>query len=158
MNALNSLDGKSVAIGALVVGGLVATQGGLVPVLLVGGVVYLVGGKMGWWGNGSRREDSVSMRHRPAGVPPFFDEWHRQIHANESASPSQPGQPATDQPPASHPATPAPAPEQPREAEVRIPVTPAPTAPVEPSAMPEPTPPWVDNRPTASQGGAPPAY
>ena len=150
MNALNGLDGKSVLIGALLVGGLVATQGGLVPVLLVGGLVYLIGSKQGFWGNGPRRWGSDAMRHRGPGAPAFFEEWHRQAHAADAAHQAQPSQPAAYQPTAPAPA-PAPAPAQPPTAEVRIPVTPAPAAPApppEPTPVAYPTAPPADDRPT----------
>ncbi len=155
MNTLNGLDGKSVLIGALVVGGVVATQGGLLPVLLVGGLVYLIGSKQGFWGNGPRRWDSGAMRHRAPGAPAFFEEWHRQAHAADTAHQTRPGQPAAYQPAAPAPAT-APAPAQPPAAEVRIPVTPAPAAPGAPSA-PEPAASGVGYHPTAGEAGASPA-
>jgi hypothetical protein len=156
VNALNGLDGKSVLVGALVVGGLVATQGGLLPVLLVGGLVYLIGSKQGFWGNGPRRWGSDAMGHRAPGAPAFFEEWHRQAHANDAAHQTAAGQPATYQP-----AAPAPASAQTPAAEVRIPVTPAsaapaaPTAPVEPAPVAYPAAQQADDRPTAGQHGAP---
>ena len=136
MNVLNGLDGKSALIGgALALGGLAAAAGGLLPLLLVGGLAYLVGAKQGWWGRSSHPAGPDPMRHRQPGVPPFFAEWHRQAHAAET-----PYQPAAGQPAAYPPAAPAPTP--PRDAEVPIPVTPAPAA-----ANPQ----------TTGEGGAPPA-
>ena len=114
MNGLNGWDGKSVLIGgALALGGLVAMKGGLLPLLVVGGLVYFVGTKQGWWGHDPRRPGSDPMRRRPPEGLPDFAEWHRQAHAADQTM-------ASHQPPA---------PAQPREAGVRIPVTPAPTAP-----------------------------
>lgn len=151
MNALNGLDGKSLLIGgALALGGLVATKGGLLPLLLVGGLVYLVGTKQGWWGRGPHPAGSDPMRHRPPAGPPFFDEWHRQAHAADA-----PQGTAASQPAGSQPATPASAP--PRDADVRIPVTPAPTAPTEPPAVSEPAAPAADDRRPGGETGAPPA-
>ena len=149
MNALNGLDGKSLMIGgALVVGALAATHGGLLPVLLVGGLVYMVGSKKGWWEGGPHRAGADPTRHRSPGGPPFFAEWHRQAHAADAPYRTAAGWPAGSQPA-------APAPTQPRDAEVRIPVTPAPAAPVEPPAVPEPAAPEAADRRTVGENGAP---
>jgi len=149
VNVLNGLDGKSALIGgALVLGGLVAVGGGLVPLLVVGGVVYLVGVKTGWWG-GQRPTGLAPAPDQPPGVPPFFAEWHRQIHAADQRAGEQP---ATD---------PAPAP--PWGTEVRVPVTVAPAAPVPPAAPvaaanpAAPVAPVGDDRRPEGESGAPPA-
>lgn len=162
MNVLNGLDGKSVLVGALVVGGLVATQGGLLPLLLVGGLVYLVGSKQGFWGNGPRRWGSDAMRHRASDGPAFFEEWHRQAHANDPAYLTQPAQPAAYQPAAPAPAAPeapAPVPAAPQapaqDAAVRIPVTAAPVAPVEPAPVAYPAAPQEEDRRAVGTVGAP---
>jgi len=179
VNGLNGLDGKSALIGGgLVLVGIVATRGGLLPVLLVGGFVYLMGTKKGWWGHRNHQPGSELMRHRPPGGPPFFAEWHRQAHAADAAYPGPASQPAASQPAApTAPAwTPAPAPApapvwqpetptqaapapaataQPQDVEVRIPVTAAPAAAVEPSAAPQQPAPEVDYRRTVGDSGAP---
>ena len=178
MNALNGLDGKSVAIGGgLVLAGLVAIEGGLFPVLLIGGFVYFMGTKKGWWGHNGHQPGSEMMRHRGHGGPPFFAEWHRQAHAADAAYASQTGPyqpappaapgwtPASDpaapqapiwqpQAPAPTPAT-APASAQPQDVEVRIPVTIPSAAPVEPPAAPQPPAPEADYRRTVGDGAAP---
>ncbi|MFM8594803.1 MAG: hypothetical protein ACKOCK_10490 [Chloroflexota bacterium] len=55
MNALNDigLDMKSVLVGAgLVLVGMIAVSSApLIPVVLVGGLVYLLGANKGWWGS-----------------------------------------------------------------------------------------------------------
>jgi hypothetical protein len=131
MNLLNGtgLDGRSVLVGAgLVLAGMVAAKGeGLIPLLLVGGIVYMIGSKKGWWGqrkNGARRGPF-------SGPPAVFEEWHRQTHAT-------PGQPWSGHGHGAEPARAAwqgpvppappapPTPETPQEAEIRIPVTQAP--------------------------------
>ena len=141
MNALNGLDGKSLLIGgALVVGALAATHGGLLPVLLVGGLVYMIGSKKGWWEGGPHRVGADPTRHRSPSGPPFFAEWHRQAHAADAAYQAA-----------------AAGPTQPREAEVRVPVTPAPAASVEPAPVPEPAAPGADDRRTVGEHGAPTA-
>ncbi len=172
MNGLNGLDGKSVLIGgALVLGGIVATKGGLLPILLVGGFVYMMGTKKGWWGHRQPQPGSEMMRHRPPGGPPFFAEWHRQAHAADAAyngPAAQPGAPvwtapaapATPQAPAWQQDAPAPAAPtptataQPQDVEVRIPVTAAPVAPVEAPAG-EPPAPEADYRRTVGDSGVP---
>jgi hypothetical protein len=152
VNALNGLDGKSALIGgALVLGALVATQGGLFPLLLVGGIAYLIGSKKGWWSGGPRRADPATLRQSPPGIPPFFADWHRQAHANEAAYRTTADRPAADQP-----ATSASAPAQPREAEVRVPVAPVPAPPAGPTATVHgPAAAEEDDRRTGGGNGAP---
>ncbi len=143
MNALNGLDGRSALIGgALALGALAAAHGGLLPVLLVGGLVYVVGAKQGWWGRGPHPAGSDPMRHRPAGVPPFFAEWHRQAHAADAWHQTAAGQSA-----GWHPA--AAAPTHPSDAHVQVPATPAPTT------VPEPAAPEADDRRTVGESAAP---
>jgi len=174
VNVLNGLDGKSVLVGgALVVGAIAAAEGGLFPALLIGGIVYVVGVKKGWWGQGPWQGGSELMRHAPAAVPPFFAEWHRQAHAADAAyhaagrhdgaqaaapdTPAwnpAPAAPAPAPKPAAPAETPAPAASaQPQDVEVRIPVTTAPTAPAasaEPVAGAE-----ADYRRTVGENGSP---
>lgn len=151
MKVLNGLDGKSVLIGALVVGAIVATQGSMVPLLLIGGLLYVVANKAGWWENGAGRAPN-SARHRGPGGPPFLAEWHRQAHAADASSQGEIGQPAASQPTAA-----ATAPTAPPEAEVRIPITRAPTAPVEPDAASAPAAPETDDHRPIGGFGTPPA-
>ena len=147
MNALNGLDGKSVLIGvALTLGGIAAVHGGVLPLLLVGGLFYIVGAKMGWWGRGPRPMGADPTGHRPPGGPPFFVEWHRQAHAAAAAYQAAP----SHQPP-------APAEAQPQEVNTRVPVAPAPTASAEPATVPEPAAPATDDRRPVGESGAPPA-
>lgn len=151
MKVLNGMDGKSVLIGALAVGAIVAAQGGMVPLLLIGGLLYVVASKAGWWENGAGRAPN-SARHRGPGGPPFFAEWHRQAHAAEASSRWEIGQPAASQPTAT-----ATAPTAPPEAEVRISITRAPTAPVEPAPVSAPVAPETDDHRPIGGFGTPPA-
>lgn len=134
MNGLNGLDGRSVLIGGgLVLAGLFAARaGGLFPLMVIGGIVFFVGSKKGWWGDHGRHAGPGNelARRGPGGPPGFFAEWHRQAHANDAAGPAahaappappappawRPAQPPTPQPPAwqqAQPHQPAPAPQPP---------------------------------------------
>jgi len=139
VNGLNGLDGKSVLIGgALVLGGIVATKGGLLPLLLVGGFVYFMGSKKGWWGHRQHQPGSEMVRHRPPGGPPFFAEWHRQAHAADAAYPGPATQPAAAQP--AVPTAPVWSPAAEQAAAPTAPAwdpAPAPAAPQAPAWQPE---------------------
>lgn len=177
MNALNGLDGKSVLIGGgLVLAGIVVTKGGLFPILFVGGIVYFIGSKKGWWGQqhfGPGHQPGTGShlaQRRPGGGPPFFAEWHRQAHAADAApgygagyGPGY-GVPAAPQAPTwqpqgngqEQPAASAPT----QDIEVRVPVTAAPASPVSPaqaptdgSVNPAPPAPEPEYRRTVGQDG-----
>ena len=144
---LGGLDARSVMVGAgLVLAGMVAAKaGGLVPLFVIGGVIWFVGTKKGWWGE--KRRDA---RRGPLATPPaVFEDWHRQMHTSGQphghghgnghgsgyVPAPQPSAAPTWQ--AAAPAAPAaPANPEPQDAEIRIPVRQAadaaPTAPGHP--------------------------
>ena len=89
-NGWNGLDGRSLVIGGgLVLAGMIAVKSApLVPLLVLGFVVWLIGNKKGWWG--ARHTGFPNHSHGGHGGPPApasFEEWHRQAHAAQTTPP-----------------------------------------------------------------------
>jgi hypothetical protein len=92
-NGWNGLDGRSLVIGGgLVLAGMIAVKSApLVPLLVLGGVIWLIGNKKGWWG--ARHNPFNSHGHGNYGGPPApasFEEWHRQAHAGHGGQTTPP--------------------------------------------------------------------
>lgn len=101
MNAFNDigLDMKSVLVGAgLVLVGMIAVSSApLVPVFIVGGLVYLLGANKGWWG-GKRAEKkaAAAAAAQQAVVYPWPPQWGPNPYAQ--AGYPAPAAPAADAP------------------------------------------------------------
>lgn len=118
MNPFNTfngigLDGRSVVTGAgLVLAGMVAAHSGpIVPMLLIGGIAYVVGSKKGWWNGKSQHARPNNGQFAPA--PAQATDWRQQAwqagwRPEEAGSPARPTQPVPQREP---------------DQEIRIPVT-----------------------------------
>ncbi|HEU5432384.1 MAG TPA: hypothetical protein VFU81_12020 [Thermomicrobiales bacterium] len=88
-NGWNGLDGRSLLIGGgLVLAGMIAVKSApLVPLVLIGGLIWLIGNKKGWWG---ARHNGFNGHAGHAGppAPASFHEWHRQAHAAQTTPPT----------------------------------------------------------------------
>jgi hypothetical protein len=89
-NGWNGLDGRSLLIGGgLVLAGMIAAKSApLVPLVLIGVVIWLIGNKKGWWG--ARHNGFNGHGHSGPPAPTSFHEWHRQAHAAQQTTPSAP--------------------------------------------------------------------
>lgn len=93
----------------------------LFPLLLIGGILFFVGSRRGWF-NGLNGGPGSGGSGRPGGPPRLFEEWHRRAHEAEGttvparvngatgpASPPAPTERPGDSPPTPASAPPAPA-------------------------------------------------